>query len=206
MTGRKELIQAIAERYRNSSRADKKKILDEFTEVTGFHRKHAIRALRKTKKHLNGASAESAPRSRVYDQAVVEALTILWEAADRICGKRLKQAIPALLEAMELHGHLAVDAEVRRRLLTVGAATIDRLLASVRGAARQGPPQSGHQHSLAQEHRSAHVFGLERSCAGILRNGHGGTLRQVRRGQPRPQPGVDRHRVGLDRRCRHGCS
>src|SRR3954449_584018 len=33
--------------YRYGTRMEKKKILDEFIEVTGFHRKHAIRALRK---------------------------------------------------------------------------------------------------------------------------------------------------------------
>ena len=51
---RRELIQAIAERYRTANRADKQKILDEFTQVTGFHRKHAIRALRQRAKQTEG--------------------------------------------------------------------------------------------------------------------------------------------------------
>ena len=37
-----------------------------------------------------------------------------------------------LLEAMERHGHLALDDELRHRLESVGAATIDRLLVPVR--------------------------------------------------------------------------
>jgi hypothetical protein len=131
---RRELIQAIAERYRTANRADKQKILDEFTEVTGFHRKHAIRALRKPAKQSEAKPA----RSRVYDEAVVQALTILWEAADRICGKRLKPAIPALLEAMERYGHLALAPEIRERVLKASAATIDRLLAPAREVGRQG--------------------------------------------------------------------
>jgi hypothetical protein len=28
-------------------------------------------------------------------------MTVLWQAADRICGKRLKQAIPTFITAME---------------------------------------------------------------------------------------------------------
>ena len=100
---RRELIQAIAERYRTANRADKRKILDEFTEVTGFHRKHAIRALRQ-----RGKEASKPARSRLYDEAIVQALTILWEAADRICGKRLQPAIPVFVEAMERHGHLSL--------------------------------------------------------------------------------------------------
>lgn len=138
MTSRRELIAAISQRYHSASRADKEKILDEFTEVTGFHRKHAIRALRRS----GSKDATKPSRSRIYDEAVVQALTIFWEAADRICGKRLKQAIPTLLEAMERHGHVSLDPQVRTRVLKASAATIDRLLAPVRQAGRQGRRRS----------------------------------------------------------------
>ena len=102
MATRRELIEAIAERYHAAGRSQKKQILDEFIKVTGYHRKHGIRALRRT----SGKISEPSPRSRLYDEAVRSALTILWEAADRICGKRLKEAIPTLVEAMERYGHL----------------------------------------------------------------------------------------------------
>ena len=59
-------------------------------------------------------------------------MILLWEASDRICGKRLKPLIPMLVAAMERHGHLALDAAVRERLEAVSAATIDRILAPVR--------------------------------------------------------------------------
>jgi hypothetical protein len=75
---RRELIQAIAERYHAVARPEKKEILDEFIKVTGYHRKHAIRALKRT----TGGGAEPGPRSRLYDEAVRSALTILWEAAE----------------------------------------------------------------------------------------------------------------------------
>jgi hypothetical protein len=84
---------------------------------------------------LNGSAAKSAerrPRERVYDEAVRQALIILWEAADRICSKRLKAAQPLLIVAMERHGHLSLDASVQRRLLAMSTATIDRLLESTR--------------------------------------------------------------------------
>ena len=35
-----------------------------------------------------------------------QALVVLWEAADRICGKRLKAVLPGLIVALERHGHL----------------------------------------------------------------------------------------------------
>ncbi len=133
LTSRRELVHAIGERYRAANRVDKQKILDEFTAVTGFHRKHAIRALRQ---HAAPGWTKR-PRRRIYDEAVVQALTIVWEAADRICGKRLKAAIPVLVGAMERHGHLSLAPEIRDRLLKASAATIDRLLAPIRFSSRQ---------------------------------------------------------------------
>ena len=55
--------------------------------------------------------------------------------ADRICGKRLKAALPYLVESMERHGHLNLDPEVRGRLLAASAATLDRLLKPIRPTA-----------------------------------------------------------------------
>ena len=57
---------------------------------------------------------------------------MVWEAADRICGKRLKAALPHLVESMERHGHLDLDPRVRRRLLAASAASSDRLLRPIR--------------------------------------------------------------------------
>jgi hypothetical protein len=63
---------------------------------------------------------------------------VLWEASDRVCGKRLKALVPVLVEAMERHGHLALAPEVRAGVLGMSAATIDRALRSVRETATQG--------------------------------------------------------------------
>ena len=41
----REYLEAIRERYRKASKEEKGKILDEFTKVTGLHRKAAIRLL-----------------------------------------------------------------------------------------------------------------------------------------------------------------
>ena len=71
------------------------------------------------------------------------ALTILWEAADRICGKRLKEAIPTFVDAMERCGHLQLDVDVRRHLLAISAATMDRILKPMREAGKQRRRRSG---------------------------------------------------------------
>jgi hypothetical protein len=131
--GREELLGAVAERYRQATRGERKTILDEFVAITGYHRKHAIRVLKKGRS--KGGKARRT-RLRLYDEAVREALVVLWEASDRLCGKRLKPLIPVLLEALQRHGHLLLDKDVRDRVLAVSAATIDRLLGPTRLAVR----------------------------------------------------------------------
>lgn len=129
MATRDELLAAVAARYRESPRAEKTRIVDEFAAVTGHHRKHAMRLLR-----VGPSDRRSTPRPerRLYDAAVREALIVLWEASDRICGKRLKALIPILLPAMERHGHLVLDRAVHAALLAISAATIDRVLRAQR--------------------------------------------------------------------------
>jgi hypothetical protein len=128
MTTRTELIQAIGARYRGASRSAKQQILDEFVTLTGCHRKHAIRALSCER----AAAVKGNGRKRIYDEATRQALIMLREAADRVCGKRLKVLVPMLVDAMERHGHLDLDPIVKDKVLAVSAATIDRMLAGTR--------------------------------------------------------------------------
>ena len=51
---------------------------------------------------VNTITPKEAPaRNRLYDVAVRQALKVLWEAADRVYGKRLKALIPMLVDAMD---------------------------------------------------------------------------------------------------------
>ena len=135
MATRNELVAAVGQRYARADRAQRGRILDEFTQLTGFHRKHAARVLRDGR-----ADGRGGPRCgrRVYDEAVREALMVLWEASDRVCGKRLRPLLPVLVEAMERHGHLQLAADVRSGLLAMSAATIDRALREKRGLPEGG--------------------------------------------------------------------
>jgi hypothetical protein len=83
---------------------------------------------------LCAAGASRPARLPVYDAAVREALIVLWEASDRICGKRLQPLLPMLVSALERHGHLTLESTVRARLLAASAATLDRLLRPTRAA------------------------------------------------------------------------
>ncbi len=120
-----ELVSAIRQRYGQARKKDKSRILDEFVAITGHHRKYALRLLTLTGE---GSTTAKISGRRIYGEAVSGALVTLWEASDRLCGKRLKAILPKLLESLEAHGHLELDQDIRQHLLTISAATIDRLL------------------------------------------------------------------------------
>jgi hypothetical protein len=130
---RAELANAIRSRYLEAPGRDKHKILQEFIAATGYHEKSAIRI-------LNAPVAlkvrQSRRRTPLYDEAARAALIVMWEASDRVCGKRLKALLPILLPALERNGHLKLNAEIRSKVLSMSAATIDRLLRMPRSTSR----------------------------------------------------------------------
>src|ERR1700741_1185361 len=138
MGARREVVSAVTKRYRSAKRTEKGRILDALCATTGWHRKHAVRALRQHEPV--GPNGVEAPRerSRRYGATIKDALTALWEASDRVCGKRLKVMIPILLPALEQHGRLKLGQPDRDRVLAISAATIDRLLGDVKVAASGG--------------------------------------------------------------------
>jgi hypothetical protein len=135
MSTRTELVGALRERYERSTKAERSAILNEFVAVTGYHRKHAIRLLASVDERPSVQARRTYHR---YDADVREALTVLWEASDRICSKRLKPLVPVLLPALERHGQLAICPKVRALLLAISPASMDRLLSEVRFVARGG--------------------------------------------------------------------
>ena len=138
MGARREVMSAVMERYRSATRAEKGRILDALCATTGWHRKHAVRALRRRATVGPGEVGAPQERKRRYGATIKDALTALWEASDRVCGKRLKVMIPTLLPALEQHGRLRLGQADRDRVLAISAATIDRLLVDVKIAASGG--------------------------------------------------------------------
>jgi hypothetical protein len=75
-------------------------------------------------------------RPSLYDEAARTALMILWEASDRVGGKRLRALLPILVPALERHGRLKLDNAMRAKVLAMSASTIDRLLRMPRSTLR----------------------------------------------------------------------
>jgi hypothetical protein len=82
---RRELLEALRERYRIASKPDKSNIINEFISITICNCRSAIRLLTGDGPVMSEATR---PGRTIYSEAVRQALVVLWESADRICGKR----------------------------------------------------------------------------------------------------------------------
>jgi hypothetical protein len=128
---KREYTEAIFLRYRNAPRNEKTSILDEFCATLGYHRKHAIRLLRKFKRFRKPKSKKRG-RAAVYSHPpILKPLKRIWLAANLPCSKRLKPTLPLWLPGYIQHfGPL--PNEVLHALLTISPATIDRVLTPTR--------------------------------------------------------------------------
>ena len=121
----KEYTEAVRGRYIRASKKEKGKILDEFTEVVGYHRKAAIRLLHRTNQvRVNGKRGYP----RQYGAPVADALRVAWEATDRLCSKRLHPFLPELVKVLRRHGEITMTDEIEAKLCQMSPSTIDRLL------------------------------------------------------------------------------
>jgi len=132
---KRELTEEIQPRYLKSNKAEKIKILDEFTAATGYHRKYAIKLL---KHGLKGKGYKKVGRKKIYQGEVVEALEKIWETCGKICSKRLHPFIPEMVSVLERDGELSCNLETKHLLLSMSRATIDRCLKKARYSSPKG--------------------------------------------------------------------
>ena len=122
---RRELVEQMAPQYREAPRSQKMLLLDTFVALTGYVRKYAMWLLNHP---VKSAPMVSHARPVHYGPEVQDALHQAWLAAHQICAKRLIPFLPTLVEALERHGHLHLTEKCRSQLLSMSAATADRLL------------------------------------------------------------------------------
>jgi hypothetical protein len=136
---RKRITQEVAKRYRKAAKKEKGRMLDEFCALTGYNRSYAASVLRKgpsrramPAKSLKPVVTRRRGRKPLYGAEVKKALVKVWAVLDCPCGKRLVAALPETVAALERFGEIRLNGEVREKLLSMSAATADRLLASER--------------------------------------------------------------------------
>jgi hypothetical protein len=124
-------LSSLSKRYKTANKREKGIILTELCESSGFHKKHAIRLLNANPKKRKQTKLNRGRPSLYPASLYLEPLKRIWIHSDQLCGKRLKMALPLWLPYYdEAYGSL--EPSVYNGLLSISAATIDRLLASSR--------------------------------------------------------------------------
>jgi len=149
-TSKYEYLAAIRDRYQHASKADKKIMLDEFCRVCGYHRKYAIRRLKASNSAGRSHQLSQRGRKRIYtNPLILDVLRDLWVATNLPCSKRLKAIIPLWLPYYEMR---SLSDELRHQLLSISAATIDRLMAALRASYQKQGLATTKPGSLLRKH------------------------------------------------------
>lgn len=131
-----ELGKAILPRYLKATKEEKQKILDEYCANTRYHRKYAIRKLRKLQltPHFKDSIAGKHTRRRVrmYDRYVEAVVAQIYEVLGGIGAKRIHPQIKTILEKGVNFGHIKTDPLTEAKILSMSASTLDRMVARVR--------------------------------------------------------------------------
>jgi len=132
LKSKRELLEAVQPRYLKANKAEKQKILDEFTNATGYHRKHAIRVLKNKVQVQNILRRKTKTYKAIYRGEVVQALELIWEIYGRICSKRLQPFLPEAIKVLERCKEIELSKDTKDLLLKISSASIDRCLRPVR--------------------------------------------------------------------------
>ena len=129
IVSRRGLTKVVRDRYGSATKKDKIKILDEFVQNTGYHRKHALALLHN---RVPRRASTGRRRKRIYTPEVVDALIFIWEKMRHPSSHRLHPFILDMLSALEYHNEFHVLPTTGQLLMQMSPATIDRLLKPAR--------------------------------------------------------------------------
>ena len=132
LKSKRELLEVVRPRYLKAHKAEKQKILDEFTSATGYHRKHAIRILRNKVQVQKRHEGKNKTYKTIYRGEVVQALEQIWEIYGRICSKRLQPFLPEAIKVLERCKEIELSKDTKELLLKISSASIDRCLHPIR--------------------------------------------------------------------------
>jgi len=127
-----ELLEVVQPRYLKANKAEKQKMLDEFTAATGYHRKHAIRVLKNQVQVQNHLKGNNKTYKTIYRGEVVQSLEQIWEICGHICSKRLQPYLPEAIRVLERCKEINITKDTKELLLKISSASIDRCLRPAR--------------------------------------------------------------------------
>jgi hypothetical protein len=138
LKSKRELLEVLRPRYLKANKIEKQKMLDEFTSVTGYHRKHAIRVLKNKVQVQNHSKRKTNTYKTIYRGEVVRVLEQLWEIYGHLCSKRLQPFLPEAIRVLERCKEIELSEDTKELLLKISSASIDRCLRPVRIKSQHG--------------------------------------------------------------------
>ena len=130
---RYEYLLTIRERYIQSDKEGKNKILNEFCKICRYNRKYAIRILNKDPvKGKRSNKKRCGPKPKYDNPNLIEFLRTIWKSTNLICSKRLKEAIPLWISWYIKPDGNRLSKEEELLLLEISPASIDRHISKYR--------------------------------------------------------------------------
>jgi len=124
---RLKLLRITRKRYRQASRPEKSRMLDNLELQTGLSRKRIIR-------HLNGPCIRKKrrrQRGRYYGPEVDDALRVISETCNYLCAELLQPNLIWLTELLQRHGEIELPQSLRGQLERISISTVRRILKRV---------------------------------------------------------------------------
>jgi hypothetical protein len=150
MAEKKAVTREYKPRYQNASKKEKKTLLDEFTRLTGYHRKSAVRLLgskpiKQVILSIDGKTVKIKPEKkqpsnrkgkRIYSDQVITALRLVWTFFWFKCGKILAPLMRQQMAYIAQWPAFAITEEIAEKLKKISPASIDRYLKKDKQALR----------------------------------------------------------------------
>jgi len=137
MKTKQEIFQEKLAAYLAADKDGKGRILDSVCEVTGCHRKAAVRRFANLQMR-DPARVERRGRNVVYGKAVTSALHELWDMASRICAERLHDEIPEYVRILKRDRMWRHDEVTTQSLFAMSLGTMKARIAEFENVKKRG--------------------------------------------------------------------
>jgi hypothetical protein len=150
MKEKKAVAREYKPRYQKATKKEKKTILDEFTRLTGYHRKSAVRLLgakpvKQVLVYIDSKPVKVKPEKsrpsnrkgkRIYTDEVISALRLVWTFFWFKCGKILAPLMRQQMQYIAQWPAFGITEEIAEMLKKISPASIDRYLKKDKQALR----------------------------------------------------------------------
>lgn len=127
MSQKQAVTKKMSTEYKRASKKRKGEIIIWLMEIGGYKNRFYVAKLLR----LQGSASRKTTRRlrpKKYNEQVLESLIKIWAIYDCICGKRLCAVMNEAVCVLEKFEEIKLSDNVREKVLTISASTIDRLL------------------------------------------------------------------------------